>query len=164
MEITTVLSSAKTAFTLARALQDGLARQQIKPEEVPARLMELQQHILTMQAVVHDLAEENRQLKHALGEFDDLKKVEADLEFIQDGAFLVRKSERAQGIVNPICPICWGETKKVIPMMPVANGFYMCKLHKASYQTAAYKAEQERIVRERAARSNQRDDISFWGR
>lgn len=62
MGVSAALSSAKTAFQLARALQDGLAKSQIKQEEVPARLMELQQHILSVQAVVHDLAEENRAL------------------------------------------------------------------------------------------------------
>lgn len=35
MDFTAALSSAKTAFELAHALQNGLARGQVKQEEVP---------------------------------------------------------------------------------------------------------------------------------
>ncbi|HKV62126.1 MAG TPA: hypothetical protein VJO16_09445, partial [Candidatus Acidoferrum sp.] len=81
MDITAALSGAKTAFELARALQNGLARQQIKPEEVPARLMELQQHILSMQAILHDLAEENRTLQHRVEELERVSDFAKDFTF-----------------------------------------------------------------------------------
>src|SRR5690242_6801807 len=119
MEITAALSSAKTAFTLARALYDGLARQQIKAEEVPARLMELQQHILSMQAIIHDLSEENRQLHRKVEESDVLRRLENDVDFYTNGRFLVRKSELAGGKVIPYCPVCWGLNRKLVVLPEV---------------------------------------------
>jgi len=135
MELTSVLSSAKTAFELARALQSGLAKGQIKPEEVPARLLELQQHILTMQSVVHDLAEENRQLREKLAVNDTFKALDADMDFQLDGGFYVRKSEADKGLIA-YCPICWKGDGKTIPMENNGRGCFRCAVHKKNFETA----------------------------
>ena len=103
MDFTAALSSAKTAFELAHALQNGLARGQVKQEEVPARLMELQQHILSMQAVVHDLAEENRRLHIQVEEFERSADFGKDFKF-EWGVYWREK--------YPYCPICWDSHRK----------------------------------------------------
>src|ERR1035441_10041759 len=105
MDITAALSGAKTAFELARALQNGLARQQIKPEEIPARLMELQQHILSMQAIVHDLAEENRTLTSQIEELQRSADFGKDFTF-EEGVYWRDKA--------PYCPICWDVQRKPV--------------------------------------------------
>jgi hypothetical protein len=139
MDITAAISGAKTTFELARALQSGLARQQIKPEEVPARLMELQQHILSMQAIVHDLAEENRQLRARLDDNDEHDKLLEDMEYREDGNFWIRKSEADKGLIA-YCPACWGAEKKLVAMAPFKHpDVYRCPLHeKTAYTTKVY--------------------------
>jgi hypothetical protein len=130
MNLTAALSTAKTAFDLARSLQNGLAIGQVKPEEVPARLMELQQHILSMQAIVHDLAEENRGLNE---EVSDLKRC-ADFgkEFTFDeGVYWYRD--------YPYCPNCWDSDRKPIRLDgPYASNsetscHFNCPQHKSKY-------------------------------
>src|ERR1035441_3285679 len=111
MDITAALSGAKTAFELARALQNGLARQQIKPEEIPARLMELQQHILSMQAIVHDLAEENWTLTSRIEELQRSADFGKDFTF-EEGVYWHREF--------PYCPNCWDADRKPIRL----NGPY----------------------------------------
>jgi hypothetical protein len=147
MDITAALSSAKTAFELARALHTGLARQQIKPEEVPARLMELQQHILSMQAVVHDLAEENRQLQRKLDDQDEHRKLDADMDFVIDGGFYVRKSEVQKGLIA-YCPVCWKKDGKTIPLeTSMTSGWFHCSVHNTVYKTAKRRQEEEAAAR-----------------
>jgi hypothetical protein len=154
MELTSVLSSAKTAFELARALGNGLSKGQIKLEEVPARLMELQQHILTMQSVVHDLAEENRQLREQLDDRERTRGIEADLEMEPDGQYSYRKSERVAGKLIQYCPVCWGENNKLIPLTHTAEStLFECGIHKTKYPTKAYS---EALKHAQSARTNMR--------
>jgi TolA-binding protein len=137
MEIMTALSSAKTAFELARALQNGLAKGQIKPDEVPARLMELQQHILQMQSVVHDLAEENRVLSQRLDEREALKALNEDMEYVQSGGFYARKSEQ---LSIPYCQVCWKKDNLTIPLERTASpGYLRCAVHNTTYETDEYR-------------------------
>jgi hypothetical protein len=141
MDITAALSSAKTTFELARALQNGLARQQVKPEEVPARLMELQQHILSMQAVIHDLAAENRELAMKLEAADKTQEVEESLIY-GDHVYFRRKA--GGGIDGPFCTTCWDDSKKLVRLKFEGEGdysmqgkhdvrYYTCTIHKTDF-------------------------------
>jgi hypothetical protein len=107
MDIVSALSSAKTAFELARALQNGLAGGQVKPAEIPARLMELQQHILSMQAVVHDLAEENRKLTEQISELQCCADFGKDFVF-EEGVYWYRN--------YPYCANCWDVERKPVQL------------------------------------------------
>ena len=163
MDISAALSSAKTAFELVRALQNGLARQQIRTEEVPARLMELQQHILSMQSVLHDLAEENRQLQLRLDERERQRELEEDMDFVVDGGFYVRKSEAGKALIA-YCPVCWKDRGKTIPMETSATpGWFKCNVDHTVCRTAKC-LETEKQMWSDMARGGHSRDIDFWGR
>jgi hypothetical protein len=132
MNIAAALSDAKTAFELARALQSGLARQQIKPEEVPARLMELQQHILSMQAILHDLAEENRTLSRRVEELQRSADFGKEFKF-EDGVYWYRD--------YPYCPNCWDVDRKPIRLTGpygMTNADWDCPIHRAKFYLKKY--------------------------
>jgi hypothetical protein len=142
VDVKSAISAAKTAFDLARALQNGLAKQQINPEEVPARLMELQQLILDLQSNLHDMAEENRQLRRQLDELRAQQQLGDDLEMVDDGQFFVRKSERQAGRPILYCPVCWGVNQKLVPLLTRSDERVLeCVVHKALYYTKAYREE-----------------------
>jgi hypothetical protein len=131
MVLFNAISAAKTAFELARSLQNGLASGQVKAEEVPARLMELQQHILSMQAIVHDLAEENRTLKEKMADLLRCADIGNELTF-EEGVYWHSG--------YPYCPPCWDVDRKPVRLAgPVEfpTGDYLeawtCPLHKVQY-------------------------------
>lgn len=65
--------------------------------------MELQQHILTMQAVVHDLADENRKLRYKVEEFERITDFGKDFES-KEGVYWRDN--------YPYCPNCWEADRK----------------------------------------------------
>ena len=138
MDVKSAISGGKTAFELAKSLMNGLAKGQIQADEVPSRLMELQQHILNMQSVVHDLAE-NRGLRQQLEDQKRQGDLTEDMEFRIDGGFWVRKSESEKGLI-PYCPACWGKDQKLVVMAPYSKpGIFRCPLHeKTAYSTSVY--------------------------
>jgi hypothetical protein len=148
MDVTSTLSAAKTAFELARLLQNGLSTGQIRPEEVPARLMELQQHILSMQAIIHDLAEENRQLRHKLDDREAQKALDDDMDYQADGGFYVRKSEVGRKAIA-YCPLCWKKDGRTVPLAVSSSivGIFQCSLHQTEYKTAQGIKGEERFWR-----------------
>jgi hypothetical protein len=107
MEIVSALSSANTALELAHTLQNGLARGQAKPVEFPARLMEFQEHLLSMQEVVHDLPEENRKLTEQISELQ--RSADFGKEFVfEEGVYWYRK--------YPYCANCWDVERKPVQL------------------------------------------------
>ncbi|HXA52230.1 MAG TPA: bZIP transcription factor [Candidatus Acidoferrum sp.] len=121
MDVKSAISAGKTVFDLAKSLQNGLAKQQIKPEEVPARLMELQQHILTLQEQVHDLAEENRSLQIQIETLQQLQNIDATVEFANE-VYWRRKAD--QTLEGPFCPTCWDDAKKLVRLKLDGEGRY----------------------------------------
>ena len=91
---------------------DGVATGRIKPDELPARLMELQQHALGLQATVHDLAEENRKLAakvEELGRCADFGK-----DFVSEQGVYWREDA-------PYCPTCWEVDRKPVRLSGPTN-------------------------------------------
>jgi hypothetical protein len=111
MDITPAISVGKAAFSLAKTLQDGIAKQRIKPEEVPSRLIELQQYILNLQEYVHELAEENHQLSTDVERLQLQNDLSASLEFAEEAYWRRKPDKRLDG---PFCPFCWDDTRKLI--------------------------------------------------
>src|SRR5947208_1596424 len=104
MDLKSAISIGKTAFELAKSLQNGLAKGQMKNDEVPARLMELQQLILDLQATLHDLAEENRQLIAAT---DREKELRESYEYA-DNCYYRKNGD------GPFCPLCLDADRKLV--------------------------------------------------
>ena len=60
------------------------------------------------------------------------------MEYVDDGGFYVRKSERDNGKSIPYCPLCFKSDGKVVPLNPGTNsGRYSCSIHESSHTTAA---------------------------
>lgn len=67
-------------------------------------------------------------------------EIEKDLEYINDGGFYIRKSEKAEGKSIVYCPTCWGKDKHLIPLNPgTGNGYFSCDIHKSNHQTERYR-------------------------
>jgi len=101
-------------------------------------------HLVNAQSGLAQVQQEVMTLRAQLDERDAWKEVEADLDFMQDGAFWIRKSQREHGTFIPYCPVCVGADHKLIPLTPMAVGFYECAFHHTSYRTNAYREEEER--------------------
>ena len=113
--------------------------------EVLARLLELQGLILDARTALSDGQEEVLALRRTLQDNADLRKLESDMDFQQDGGFYIRKSEVAAGNPVPYCPICWGDSQKAIALSAQADVCYRCILHPtAVYETKVYREEKER--------------------
>jgi len=66
------------------------------------------------------------------------------MEFVPDGNFYIRRSERDTGRFIPYCPLCWKSAKVDVPLNSKnANGFYSCDIHKSDYITSQYRNAQE---------------------
>src|SRR5262249_10146171 len=115
--------------------------------------LELQVLMLEAQRALAEAEEENRNLRNELNTRDELKALEVDLVFQEDGAFLVRKSEAEAGKEINYCPVCWGESRKLITLAPTTPGCFECVLHKKTYLTQKYydrvKERNNRLARPR---------------
>jgi hypothetical protein len=100
-------------------------------------------HVVNAQLALGDAQEEIRELKQTIGEFENLKVIGDDLEYVKDGGYYRRKSDEA-----PCCPTCWGNNQKAVAMQPMASGYYRCPIHDASFHT-----DVEGEMRRNAARS-----------
>jgi hypothetical protein len=111
MHMSIAAAVATTTFELARVLQAGLATGQVRSEEVSSRLMELQQNILDMQGMLHDLAEENRKLKSEIAAQKSIEEIAKAL-VVADSVYFLRKSSGE--LDGPFCPTCWDDANKLI--------------------------------------------------
>jgi hypothetical protein len=141
------IAAAKLALDAGTRALDELRRPNIEPEKVRNHLITMQDHVLSAQRALGAAEDEIRDLKRQLDDRDELRALEADMDFVPDGAFYVRKSEREHGLLNALCPVCWGELRKAISMVPMASGYYQCVKHGSSYQTKEYSQELERQMR-----------------
>jgi hypothetical protein len=143
MDVKSAISAGKTAFELAKSLMNGLSKGQIQADEVPSRLMELQQHILNMQSVVHDLAEENRGLKQQLENSQRLLALDDDMEYVESGGFYARKSEQLS--IPYYCHVCWKKDNLTVPLERTASpGYLRCAIHGTTYETDEYREHLKR--------------------
>jgi hypothetical protein len=114
-------------------------------------------HMVDAQVALGAAQTENAELWRKLNHRDELNALAANVEHVEDGGFVVLKSERKKGKFVPYCPVCWGADRKVVALLPIEKGFYTCAIHKASYQTQAHRDEKQR-ARERA-RSGPRSSL-----
>jgi len=134
------LSGLKTAADLAKYLRDGLKAGSVKPDEIEGRIGEIYGYIIDSRAALLQADEENFRLRKIIARYDDLKTLESDLKFQNDGGFYVRASEAIGNVLIPYCPVCWGTKKQLVVLSRGAmEGIYSCAIDHSSYQTEAYK-------------------------
>ena len=112
--------------------------QQIGNRELYEKLIALQSDALAMADENWNLKEQVRSLEQQLEEQKKLLDVTEDMEYVEDGGFYVRKSERDNGKSISYCPLCFKSNGKMVPLNPGSNlGCYKCDIHNARYETAA---------------------------
>ena len=144
MSIAAGITATRAALEVAKITMDKLNTGNIDVAAVRTNVHELLIHVLNAQVALGEAQVENSELRHQPDDRDALKVLAADVEHVEDGGFLVLKSEREQEKLVPYCPVCWGAERKIVALQPMANGFYTCALHKSSYQTQAYREEKRR--------------------
>ena len=114
--------------------------QQIGNSELYEKLIALQSDALAMADENWNLKEQVRSLEQQLEEQKKLLDVTEDMEYVEDGGFYVRKSERDNGKSISYCPLCFKSDGKIVPLYPdpgFNRGCYKCGLHNERYETAA---------------------------
>ena len=161
MDLATGVTTAKYGFDLVKGLIEVLRGDLVDHHEISNRLMEIQQMLLDLQAALGDGHEQIRTLRGRLAAIDEAKALQADLEYVEDGHYLVRKSEIQKSSAR-YCPVCWGDQQKLVPLMPIVAGAkYYCQIHKQSHMTNAH-IENERRRQEAADRVHLGGSSESW--
>ena len=136
MDIASGLSALKSGFEISRTINQRIKEGKSYPNEIADQLLQLQQLMLDSQRALNDADEEIRKLKEEIVGLKGTQLLEQDLEWVEDGGFWVRKSERDLGIAIRYCPLCWGDGQKLVPLNPASGrGVFVCALHKSSHET-----------------------------
>ncbi len=140
MDIASGLSALKSGFDISRTISQRVKEGKSYPNEISDQLLQLQQTMLDSQRALNDAAEEIRALKQEVTTLQGMEQIQQDLEWVEDGGFWIRKSERESGTTICYCPLCWGDGKKLVPLNPVTGkGVFTCALHDSSHETQAYR-------------------------
>jgi hypothetical protein len=147
MPIAEGIIATKGAIEVSKIALDLLRRPSIDAHEVRDKLIELQDLILSAQRALSEAEEDNRALRRELDDRKALETLTADMEFVDDGGYWVRKSEVAQGRTIPYCNVCWASSKAV-PLGKVGghNDAYCCQIDRSSYYTKAYRDRHKRTT------------------
>ncbi|MBI2815329.1 MAG: hypothetical protein HYX72_00160 [Acidobacteria bacterium] len=123
--------------------------------EAAEKLHNLYTDILQLNINFTSVLDENRRLKEELADKARLKEIETDLEFADDGHFLVRKSEQGEA-VRPYCPTCWAIDQKLVHMSRhKLPGTFQCAVHEPVYYTKVYEDWKRRQDEQRRQQRNQ---------
>jgi hypothetical protein len=140
IDILTGLGATKTGLELVKTVRDMLKGDKFDRIKVLEHLGSVQDALLDAREALGNAQDLNRDLTRQLEERRRLSDIEADMEYVSDGGFYVRKSERTAGRMIPYCPICWKADRKDIPLNPLfGEGYYRCDVHNSNYETAAYR-------------------------
>ena len=134
MGISEGITAARAALEVGKILQDKLSTPDVNQEQVRKNMIELLEHVLNAKHALSDADDEIRSLRRQLEDRSELKALETDMEFQQDGGFYIRKSDGVR-----YCPLCWGQQRKAVPLKPCEYELFACSIHKTSFQTASGK-------------------------
>jgi hypothetical protein len=140
IDILVGLGATKTGLDLIKGVRELLKRDKIDRTEVLDHLNSLQEALYQAREALGDAQELNRNLVRQIEDNKRLLAVGADMEYVSDGGFYIRKTERAAGRTIPYCPICWKKDNKDIPLNPMfGEGYYRCDVHGSNYETSDYR-------------------------
>ena len=143
MDILVGLGATKTGLDLIKSVRELLKGDKINRPEILEKLNTLQEALYQAREALADAQELNRTLTREIEDNKRLSDIGADMEYVHDGGFYVRKSEKAAGRSIPYCPLCWSLTKAAVPLNPVSGeGFYHCNIHKSTHETSVYRSSQ----------------------
>ncbi len=114
--------------------------QQIGNIELYEKLVSLQQDAMSILDENWKLKDEVRSLKEQLQQSQKLSEIDADMQFVPDPGFFIKKSEEKAGKYIPYCPVCWKSDRKDVPLNPTfGEGYYKCDIHKSAYETLRFR-------------------------
>lgn len=155
MDIASGLNALKSGFDISRTISQRIKEGKSYPHEISDQLLQLQQAMLDSQRALNDAAEEVKALKEEIATLKGTDQLQQDLEWVEDGGFWVRKSERVSGTAICYCPLCWGDSRKLVPLNPVSGrGIYRCAIHNSSHETQAYRNYLRQNAQTHAARGD----------
>jgi hypothetical protein len=153
MSIAAGITATKATLDVAKILSDLVSRPNIDAVDVRGKLHELLIHAVNAQTALAEAQLEMSELRNQLQEQNRLREIDADLEMDLEGRYLVRKSEKARGLI-PYCPTCWGYTKLVPLTLTQHPGAFKCALHDIYFDSREHR---EYIKRRNEEVNNQRD-------
>jgi hypothetical protein len=140
MSITAGLATLKTASDLIAGVRKALAQQEVKPDEVLGRMIEIQGLISDGRTALINAQEdllkrtsELADLKDELKRLTDNSHILAQLTVQDDAYFRTMNGDRS----GPYCTACWDDTQKLVRLSyrgqdHIATGWmhtYICPLH-----------------------------------
>ncbi|MBI1956063.1 MAG: hypothetical protein HYS38_06675 [Acidobacteria bacterium] len=139
------LAALRTGFDVAKHIGEIVKGEEVDRNAVANELLLLKSLMLDSQEALNTAVEEHRQLKNQIEEQNRLAEIAADMEYVEDGGFFIRKSEKAAGKAIAYCPLCWKAAKADVPLNPQGGrGHFTCKIHNSSHETAAYREYMKR--------------------
>ncbi|SRR6266496_340871 len=143
IDILVGLGATKTGLDLIKGIRELLKREKIDRTEILEKVSAIQESLYEAREALGNAQDEKRELNRQIEEFKRLSDIGADMEYVHDGGFYIRKSEKIAGRSIPYCPLCWTAGKALVPLNPGSGeGFYHCDIHKSAYETSAYRSHQ----------------------
>ena len=130
MELATALKATKDGFQFVRDLRSALQRQEVNPNEVSDRLLQVQELLLEMQVTLAETQEENRGLRRQLEEQQRVADIGNQFSD-SEGVFWYNN--------YPYCPNCWNVDRKPMRLngpyasASDANSSWTCPIHNSKY-------------------------------
>jgi|SRR5579871_439785 len=149
MPIAEGIVATRGAIEVSKIALDLLRRPAIDGNAVRDKLIELQDLVFSAQRALGEAEDENRELRRQLDDRKALEELSADMEFVEDGGYWVKKSDQTSRGLIPYCNVCWAG-RKAVPLGKVGehSDAYFCQIDKSCYYTNAYRERQ----RQRRAR------------
>jgi hypothetical protein len=154
MSITAGITAVKASLDLAKILSDRLNRPDIDIVDVRAKVHEMLIHMVNAQVALGEAHVQISDLRRELENRDEQKALDADMDFVIDGGFYVRKSEAPRGLI-PYCPVCWKKDGATVPLeTSMTPGWYRCSIHSTLYKTANCRQQEHQRENERHNRGS----------
>ncbi|MGH9431253.1 MAG: hypothetical protein ACRD3T_06895 [Terriglobia bacterium] len=133
MDIATITSTIGSAVGLLK--QIGEQVKNLQNRDLNQEVIELQQHILSVQTGLSELAEENRRLRDQMA--DLRRSAEVEKELIPDAqVYWWTRDGKKDG---PYCKTCWHSSHCLSQLTSLANpGQYMCAKCNGYFNSAEY--------------------------
>lgn len=128
VNITAGVTAIRATVELTQKLSDLISYPKIDVADVRAKVHEMLIHAVNAQSALAEAQNEILELRQQLDDRTRLEALRADMEVHKRG-FLLRRSEKAQGLFNPHCPVCWGDSNKAIPLVGLMGGVHRCAIH-----------------------------------
>src|ERR1035437_6008023 len=94
------IAAVKASLDVGKSIRELIQKPNIDAHAVEGQLHEMLIHLGNVHFALNDAALEIQELRRALDRQEALQALKADMEFSQDGAFWLRKSEKAAGMID----------------------------------------------------------------